>query len=323
MKKLIPIAVILSLAIWSGCGGDDPAPTGSDGPAVVRVVANTSVGAPTLSSVDETVWSNVTEYAIDVSTSNSPKLPAPASSAASDSVHVKAIVSGGDLYLRIEFDDNDLNLLKDFYRTRDSSTNFERITSSQEDQVFVMFSGLPNGDLDVWNWRSLTTGTGGVAEGRTLTTDTLVDDNGSQRVAFPNSSPLDSLRPVWVHTTGASYTGEILYKDDRDSISKHLNEYTIPGLVVPGWYVDSAVGTRVKQSAFAQSRWDIFTVDSFDNVNNEITVVLKRKLNTTYSEDLVLADSVQVRIGLLDNEVDIFQDNISRRGFTDLFWLIL
>ena len=322
MKKLIPIAVILSFAVWSGCGDDEPdTPTGSNGPTVVRVVANTMVSAPTLSSVDEAVWSSVTEYAIDVSSNFSPKLPAPASSAASDSVHVKAIVSGGELYLRVEFDDNDLNVLKDYYKTEDDNLNFERVTSSQEDQVFVIYSGLPNGNFDVWNWRSLTTGTAGLAEGLTLINNTLVVDSGPQQVAFINEDSVIVGRPKWVHTTGASYTGEILYIEDLDTMANHLNEFFAAGLVVQGWYVDSGVGNQV-QNTFPQSRWDIFTVSSFGAVNERITVVLKRKLNTTYSEDLVLVDSVQVRIGIFDNQSD-FDLQHSRRGFTELFWLIL
>jgi len=322
MKKLIPIAVIFSLAVWSGCSSDDPATTEPPpAPPPVRVVANTMVSAPTLSSVDEAVWSSVTEYAIDVSSNFSPKLPAPASSAASDSVHVKAIVSGGELYLRVEFVDNDLNVLKDYYKTSDNNLNFERVTSSQEDQVYVIYSGLPNGDFDVWNWRSLTTGTAGVAEGLTLINNTLVVDSGPQQVAFINEDSVIVGRPKWVHTTGASYTGEILYIEDLDTMANHLNEFLATGLVVQGWYVDSGVGDQV-QNTFPQSRWDIFTVSSFDAVNEKITVVLKRKLNTTYSEDLELVDSVQVRIGIFDNQDDFYFSN-SKRGFTELFWLIL
>ena len=95
------------------------------------------------------------------------------------------------------------------------------------------------------------------------------------------------------------------------------------GHIVPGFYIDTLVGNRVHpDSALNQSRWDIFTVSSFDDLNEKITVVLKRKLNTTYSEDWVLADSVQFRIGLFDNQ-DKFTLGGSRRGYTDLLWLIL
>ena len=210
MKKLIPILVILSFAVWSGCS-DDPTPTEPPPPPPpVRVVANTAVGAPTLSSVDETIWANVTEFTLDISTQNSPKLPAPASSAVSDSVRVKAIVSGGELYLRVEFDDNDLNLLKNHYVLSPTGfLNFERDPTSHEDQLFVMFSGLPNGDLDVWHWRSLETAPAGLAEGKTLINDTiLVTDSGAQKVAWDNIKV--TTRPKWAHKDSSAFTGEIL-----------------------------------------------------------------------------------------------------------------
>ena len=325
MEKLIPIAVILSLAVWSGCSSDDEpdTPTGSNGPTVVRVVANTTVSAPTLSSVDEAVWSTVTDYAIDVSSNFSPKLPSPASSAASDSVHVKAIVSGGELFLRIEYDDDDLNLLKNHNSITGNPTNVNFVTNAEahEDQLFVLFSGLPNNASDVWNWRSLETAPAGLAEGKTLINDTLVRDAGIQVVADTNF-PIGS-RPIWVHKNGAAFTGEILYFEDRDSTTKHLTDSWVANQIVPGYYVDTLVGNRVHpDSTLAESRWDIYTVSEFDAANNRITVVLKRKLNTGWPEDKVLADSVQFRIGLFDDQDDFYLSG-SRRGFTELFWLIL
>ena len=326
MKKLIPIAVILSFAVCSGCSGDDPTPTEPPPPPPpVRVVANTTVGAPTLSSVDESIWDNVTEFTLDISPSNSPKLPAPASSVVSDSVRVKAIVSGGELYLRLEYDDDDLNLLKNHNSITGDPTNVNFATNAQahEDQLFVLFSGLPNGAYDVWNWRSLETAPAGLAEGRTLfnVNDTPFTDAGGQLVAFSNF-PIFG-RPTWVHKDGAAFTGEILYLEDRESTSQHIGDPWDSSQIVPGYYIDTLVGNRVHpDSALAQSRWDIFTVSSFDAVNEKITVVLKRKLNTGWPEDFVMVDSVEFRIGLFDDQ-DRFDLGGSRRGYTDLFWLIL
>ena len=321
MKKLIPMAVILSFAVCSGCSSDDPAPTEPPPPPPpVRVVANTMAGTPTLSSVDEAVWDNVTEFVLDISSSNSPKLPAPAASAVSDSVYVKAIVSGGELYLRIEYKDNDLNLLKNHNSITGDPTNvnFKTNAEAHEDHLLVLFSGLPNNASDVWNWRSLETAPAGLAEGYRLINDTLVRDLGGQVVAWPNF-PIGG-RPIWVHKDGAAFTGEILYIEDRDSTSKHIGDPWDSSQVVPGYYIDTNVRSNVQITP--QSRWDIFTVSSFDDLNEKITVVLKRKLNTGWSEDLAMADSVQFRIGLFDDQDDFYLGG-SRRGYTDLLWLIL
>jgi len=324
MKKLIPIAVILSFAVWSGCSSDDPAPTEPPPPPPpVRVVASTTAGAPTLSSVDEAVWDNVTEFALDVSTSNSPKLPAPHASAVPKTLNLKAIVSGGELYLRIEYADNDLNLLKFPYVLQSGGfLNFVADPTSFEDQLYIMFSGLPNSAYDVWNWRSLETAPAGLAEGYTLINDTvLVRDTGLQVVALPN--PVFNAWPKWAHKDSSDFTGQILYTEDTSGFGRYVGDPNWAlGDIIPGFYIDTLVGVRMQDPAYAQSRWDIFTVSSFDAVNEKITVVLKRKLNTTYSEDLVMADSVQFRIGLFDNQ-DNFTLGGSRRGYTDLLWLIL
>ena len=326
MKKLIPIAVIFSFAVWSGCSSDDPTPTEPPPPPPpVRVVANTMVGAPTLSSVDEAIWANVTEFTLDISTQNSPKLPAPASSAVSDSVRVKAIVSGGELFLRIKFDDDSLNQLKDYHSIigDPQNVNFTINDLAHEDQLYVLFSGLPDNASDVWSWRALETAPAGLAEGFTLRNDFIFRDSGGQVVAFLNAT-FNSTRPPWVHKDGSAFKGPVLYLEDRDAISSHISDPWDSNQVVPGYYIDTLVRNRVHpDSALRQSRWDIFTVFSFDPVNEIITVVLKRKLNTGWSEDLPLADSVQVRIGIFDEQEDFFLGNNSRRGFTDLFWLIL
>ena len=137
-------------------------------------------------------------------------------------------------------------------------------------------------------------------------------------VALPNF-PIGG-RPIWVHKDGAAFTGEILYIEDRDSTSKHIGDPWDSSQVVPGYYIDTNVRSNVQITP--QSRWDIFTVSSFDDLNEKITVVLKRKLNTGWSEDLAIADSVQFRIGLFDDQDDFYLGG-SRRGYTDLLWLIL
>ena len=228
------------------------------------------------------------------------------------------------MYLRVEYDDNDLNLLKNHnsIKGNPANVNFETNPEAHEDQLFVLFSGLPNNAYDVWNWRSLETAPAGLAEGHTLINDLLVRDTGGQVVAFSNF-PIGS-RPTWVHKDGAAFTGEILYLEDRDSTSKHIGDAWDSSQIVPGYYIDTLVGKRVHpDSALAQSRWDIFTVSAFDAVNDKITVVLKRKLNTTHGEDLMLTDSVQVRIGQIDDQDDFYLPSNSSRGFTELFWLIL
>src|SRR5210317_2151186 len=73
MKKIISLLIILPLLLFVGCSSDDDDGGGGNGNVTLQeVTANTSVSAPTLSSVNETVWNNVTAAAVDISTATLP-----------------------------------------------------------------------------------------------------------------------------------------------------------------------------------------------------------------------------------------------------------
>jgi hypothetical protein len=108
---------------------------------------------------------------------------------------------------------------------------------------------------------------------------------------------------------------------DMVPFNDHLADTWAAGTIVPGYVVDSATGSRVRTPAYEQSRWDIFVVDNYDAANGRQTVALQRALDTGYLDDLVMADSVQVHIGVMDNLHD-FDLGGSRRGFTEPFWII-
>lgn len=328
MKKLLLFGIVLSFAILAGCGGSD-SPTdsnGGGGPAgPQRITANTTAGAPSMADANDAIWNAVAATAIDVSTANSPKLPAPHSLNAPDSIYFKAIVDNDTLYLRIEYTDNDLNQLKSYLSLVDvPNKNFTRNTLAYEDQIFVMFEGLPNNAWDVWNWRSMETGPARLAEGMRYEGGNLITDAGGQVVAIFN--PLDGVttgRPQWVHNTGPAYTGDILYMQDTSSITPFLTD---PGWsqsqIVPGYVIDTAVYGRVQPGQpYASSRWDIWAIHDFNGTTDRLSVVMKCAMNTGRTDDLVMADSVNMKIGVFDDQTD-FNVSGSRRGFSGEFWLI-
>jgi len=324
MKRLIFLAVVFSFVVWAGCSSsDNPTDPGNGGPTgPPRVVANSSAGTPTMSSPNESIWSGVTKYAIDISTLNAPKLPPPTSQTLTDSVYVQAIVNDSDLFLRIEYTDDSLNLLKDYLYCHDTANkNFTLWDLGNEDQVFVMFFGLPDSAYDVWNWRSLGTAPARLAEDFVYDNGSIIVDSGGQEVTQPN--PLSFAQPQWVHNTGPAFNGEILYIEDISSITPFLTSSWAQDQIVPGYVVDTAVGGRVQiGQPYASSRWDVFTVHSYNSSTNRLSVVLKRRLVVDYSQDLDLVDSVKVKIGVLD-EKDHLTDLVGRQGFTKEFWLIL
>jgi len=323
MKRLVQLAIVFALVVWAGCSSNNNGPTGPGPTPPVRVVANTSVAAPTLSSADEAVWNSVTKVAVDISPSNPPKILPPTSLSAPDSVTVQAISDGTDLYLRISYRNDSLNLLKNYnYIIGDSTNvNFDSSTFSHEDQLYVMFAGLPNSAWDVWNWRSLETAPAKLAEGYIFRNDSLIRDTGGQEVALRNA--LTGARPQWVHNTGPAYHGEILYIEDTSNIAPFLTSTWTGGQIVPGYVIDTAVGGRVQiGQPYASSRWDIFSVYSYNSTTDRLAVVMKSRLTSTYADDLDLVDSVKIKVGVFDDQSD-FTLSGSRRGFTKEFWLIL
>ena len=90
---------------------------------------------------------------------------------------------------------------------------------------------------------------------------------------------------------------------------------------MPGWLIDSSFASRTDE--VRGSRWDIRAVSVYDNDAAQYRVVLCRKLNTGFSDDIDLAaaDSVEVKVGIFDNQ-EAFTPG-SNRGFSDDFWILL
>jgi len=69
MKKIITVLFICALVLWIACSDDDDNGVNSNGDTTPRLVANTSVTEPTLSSPDETMWASVTGATINLNRS--------------------------------------------------------------------------------------------------------------------------------------------------------------------------------------------------------------------------------------------------------------
>jgi hypothetical protein len=359
MKKLIPIFAVLLLGLWIGCGDDEP--NGPDEPTVVRVIADTTVNAPTLSSADEQVWAGVDSFRVKVLQANSPKLRPPEAAAVPPDIYVQAIKKADNLYLRLQWSDPTFNAYPDHFEVETIYTGGlqpyveftnEFLTVPYEDQIFVMFDGLPKGGYDVWNWRVLTTGGAGLGKGYSYTDtligdmliqDTLIEDaigTAGDSVAIEN--PAISQQPTYAHMNTSDFDGYILFVDSAvhrteavDSIYDDLTGDSIPvyfyntigwdsGQIVPGWLINSSFESL--DDVERGSRWDIKAVSIYDDAAAQYRVVLCRKLNTGFGvdEDIDLSamDSVKVKIGIYDNQED-FKAGSPNRGFSDNFWIIL
>jgi len=360
MKKLIPISAVLLLGLWIGCGDDEP--NGPEEPTAVRVIADTTVSAPTLSSADEQVWASVYSFRVGVSQGNRPKLRPPEAAAIPLDIYVQAIKKADNLYLRLQWSDTSFNAYPNRFKVKAVYTGgllpyveFENELVSappDEDQIFVMFDGLPKGGFDVWNWRVLTTGGAGLGKGYSYTDtligdmliqDTLIEDavgTAGDSVAIENLAV--SQQPTYAHMYTSEFHGYILYVDSAvhreeaidsiwDSQTQDWMLIFFPnttgwdiGQVVPGWLINPSFASL--DNVERGSRWDIRAVSVYDSLEYQYRVVLCRELNTEFSvdEDIDLSamDSVKVKIGIYDNQ-DSFGMGSSNRGFSDDFWIIL
>ena len=324
MKKIISLLLVLGVLTLAGCGDDDG--TNPPPPSTTRVVATHPASAPSLTNVDDAVWSGISATSISVA-AGSPKPVAAKPSAIPSTISVQAAVYGDSLFLRMVWSDATHNVWREKYTVGDSPPYFnhdccDENAVNREDQLFIMFSGLADGVWDVWNWRSLTTAAGYLAEGMTYSNDLLESDtvsNEGLKPASRNEPPIGS-QPYKMHENGNAFEGNLLYWEDAVDLDLVGYDWTT-GQTIPGWIIDTTIFSRAL--SIRMSRWAIRAATDWDTTSNQYTVMLSRPLNTTYSDDLNMAalDSVKVKIGVLDNQISINLGSGSR-GFTNEFWLV-
>ena len=361
MKKTIPLLLVFLLAVWIGCGGDDDNGPGPTPDVAARVVVNNTAGAPAMLNANEAVWDAVEEVVVDVVRAGAlPAAGAPAVITATATM--QAIVAGDDLYVRLQWDDTSFNVWKEHYYVVDTfpfvSFNPESDLGQSEDQLFVMFKDSVGGYWDTWNWRSLTTGAGGFAEGFNYVDSPLtVDAAGSKIVEIQWKNPDVFGDPTYVHEDTSEFDHYILYLTEKlhrlsdvwydttniiDSIDTMVigpgetlydtffvvDEITWPftrgweiGQRVPGWMIDGEA--QFLSEGELGSRWDTRAVMDYDSTDGVYTVVLKRKLTTGYDDDLDMSplDSVMTRLVIVNNGSDFFRAD-TWRGTSKEIWLV-
>lgn len=325
MKKITSLFLVLSLLALAGCGGDDDG-TNPPPPASTRIVVAHPASAPSLTNVDDAVWSGITATSLSVAAGN-PKPLAAKPSAIPSTLSLKAAIHGDSLFLRMVWSDVTHDVWREVFTVGDSPPYFNHDCCDdnavhREDQLFVMFAGLAGGAWDIWNWRSLTTAAGNLAEGMTFDNGVLEADTVSNEGLNPASRNIPNIgsQPLKMHETGNAFQGNILYW--TDAVDLDLLGYDwATGETIPGWLIDTTIYDRLP--SIRMSRWAIRAAADWDTTSSQYTVMLSRPLNTGYSDDLNMAalDSVKVKIGVLDNQISINLGS-GNRGFTGEFWLV-
>ncbi len=348
MRKLLASILILSIGLLWGCGGSDSG-TGDDGGGTppVRLLVNTSVAAPTMSSPDETVWNSVDSVMVAVSAANTPKVvPGAKIAAVPSEVKVQAIAKNDTLYVRLRWADPTFSAYPHLNTvTTTSPLTFSRDVTAQEDQAFVMFESAVD-TFDVWGWQVLRTGGLGLGMGYTYADGALTPDaagTASLEIPVPNNEP-GFTAPIYMSGDTSEFNGYILYlppsgntvlftdpmRVDTTDVGGQLVIDTISygqstgwtvGQKLPGYVLDSSVVAAWRTDANRGSILDIRTTDNYSG--GIYSLVMKRAMNTGYADDMDLsaADSVRVVVGLFDDQ-DSFTTGGTHRGFSIPFWVI-
>ncbi len=347
----IAIAVLLLCPFAFVCtkkGRDNPLDPHGQPLSTVRVIADTTVNQPpAMDTADEQVWAGVDSFLVEMQ-SGIPKLMPPEASGIPINVYVQAINKAGKLYVRLQWTDITFDAYPEAFEVSDTTPPIEFSQEAgilDEDQVYVMFADAIAGGYDVWNWRVLTTGAGGLAKGYTFqdaATELTADALGSVTDSVTVKNPPHGLQPTYAHRDTSGFDYYILYTTDTVSWDSILfaTVDTVTGIIdstvyffwnttgwsmgqrIPGWLIDSSFASL--SDAQRGSRWDIRAVSVYDDVASRYRVVLCRQLSTGYSDDIALADmdSVKVKVGIYDDQED-FRTGSSNRGYSDDFWIIL
>ena len=352
MKKLFPLLLVFVMIVWIGCGDDGPTDPVID--PDLRISVNTTAGDPGMTNVNSAIWNNVDTVRVEVFKSGlNSLLPAKLSVVALTAL-IQALVHNDDLYLRVQWEDTSFNAWREHYYVSDDTSGFVQIdrkdiVEQAEDQLYILFKNPDTNSTiwDAWNWRVLTTGAGGFAEGYNYSSaDSLsLDAAGTKVVKIGWENPTVFGEPTYVHQDTSEFNDYILYLDEKlhrnqdpvgiqaidsltDPANPDTNWYYWPTTSgwtlhqkIPGWMIDRDAKDLSEEQL--GSRWDIRAIMEYDETNDIYTVVLKRKLNTGYDDDFNMAtsDSIKTKVVIMNNMEELYEGS-TWRGVSENLWLI-
>lgn len=342
MKKIrFPLIVIL-IAIFAGCGGDNGnGPNGNgNGIEPVRLVVDTLVTAPTLTDVNESVWYNVNSVEVEIGGSSTYGVNP---SLGRQNVMIKAIRKLDTLYIWVRWRDPDARLWANYIRKSAPQYVWEHVTSEGQDVFSIIFDVRDNGTegadcasmchttsmkttggghADVWKWMSTATSPGKMAE------DQWWDATGTDQDATINlyvyRSNYSQALPSYMHPDTTEFQGPFLYISEEVEFDNLGIDWPTT-YKMPGYRIDSTIFHSPIRGSTSLN--DVKAISEFDNTGSQQsdylwTVVFARALNTGHSDDINLAgvDSLQVTVAATHNYNPVTKPQHSG---SRPFWLIL
>lgn len=329
MKWLTPFAILLAFGLFAGCDDDDDNGTDNGDPTAPRVVASVVTTEPPIDDPDDAIWDDVDSTTLSVAGTNTPKQGTTKQAALPTAMHVQAVVNGQHLYMRVRWADPTNDAYPGHYTVSavGPPLTFNYVETAEEDQLYVMFQDPLTDDYDVWNWQALRTAGAMVARGMTYEGGELViDSNATANLpASIENRETNFQLPKWLPRDSSEFQGSVLaVQDGVERITFDGTGGFSVGDTIPGWLVDTALTGASHTDEQRGSVWDVRTATVYDDAASEYRVLFRGPLASTFDDDIDLAalDSIQVMIGVFDNQ-DAFNVGGTHRAFSQKFWLIL
>jgi hypothetical protein len=250
---------------------------------------------------------------------------------------MQAIVANDSLFLRFVWADPTFDAYPSAWEV-DSLTGaglplFDHATTQSQDQLLVLFQGLPNSEWDLWHWQVHSTAVAGVvggtitgfAEGKVLAGTQIIGDHGNLSLVRENGPAGGGAfnQPTFLHEDSMEFHGFILPTTEADSILE--GEFPQNGWelhdTVPGFLTDQTIADS--SATALGSRWDVR--GGWRHSEGQYTVVLRGALNSGHADDLVMSagDRIPMRLILTDKHAQSFSIGSNNQGITGLFYLQL
>ncbi len=342
MHRYFLALVAVTLFVIAGCGSKG-GPTTPTTPKLLRVAVSVNPAtAPSLTDPNDAVWNGVAATGVTLSGAITPF--SGALTGVPDSVLLQGIRKNDTLYLRLRWKDATHDVWPGYLYVVDTLFHCDVDTSvhctefvvgddfDTEDRMLVLMSGLPNGAWDAIDWRALTTGAGLLAEEGaykrdtvSLSPDTIIDSieydsaPNSFLPAYLNQQP--GFGPSNMHSDSSQFHGAVLLQTEMVPFRTFSRGWKL-NQRLPGFYVDTSLATKTPD--VRGSRWCTRAANIWDTTSQTYTVVLCRPMSTGFTDclNLTAVDSVQTKLGVFDNQIDLNKGGTSR-AWTKNFWLVL
>ena len=327
MKNLLFLFCFIIGCLVIGCSDEDNVTNGNDDDEIVipRLVANTSVVAPSTTDANDGVWADIDSTIVQIGFSETYGQNI---RMRKDTVLMKAILKSDMLYIWAKWVDPDKSVWGNYCLKSTQIGFWEHIIQAQsgggEDAFMIVFDAgdngnegadcsamchaIPNlmattggGHVDAWCWKSAKLAPANLAEDQWWTSSgNHLDPCPVGQYAYEENWFIpfghDRGRPKYMHTDSTAFEEPYLYVEDAIDFDPYIGFDTLSGHKMAGHLIDSTIYSSDSRN----DRWNVLAASVFDEASSPKTwtVVFSRTLAPASSKDVDFRelDSIQVTV---------------------------